>query len=357
MNQQDGSEPRCGDLARSNSEPVTSIEIIRKNASFMTENMREALLISADLRKKRAMPFGAAIVGNGVHFRLWAPKHGKIGLKLEDSKAVYPMTSISGGWHEYYAPGANSGTRYRFILPGGLEIPDPASRFQPDDVHGPSEVINPGSYEWSVVKWRGRPWEEFIIYELHVGTFTAEGTFRAAISRLDYLRDLGITAIELMPVGDFPGKWNWGYDGVLPFAPDASYGRPEDLKGLIDAAHGLNIAVILDVVYNHFGPDGNYLPLYSPIFTETHQTPWGPAINYDAEQSEVIRQFAVENAKYWIREYNLDGLRLDAVHAIIDDNSQHVLEEIAQAVRAAAERPRRPPYSRERREPGLPVDT
>jgi malto-oligosyltrehalose trehalohydrolase len=156
-----------------------------------------------------------------------------------------------------------------------MHVPDPASRFQPLDVHGPSEVIDPAEYEWNDADWRGRPWEECVVYELHVGAFTPEGTFRAAIGRLDFLRDLGVSAVELMPIADFPGRWNWGYDGVLLFAPDSSYGRPEDLKAFIDAAHQRNIAVLLDVVYNHFGPDGHYLPRYSPIFTEKHKTPWG----------------------------------------------------------------------------------
>jgi malto-oligosyltrehalose trehalohydrolase len=230
---------------------------------------------------------------------------------------------------------AGPGTRYRFVLPDSVAVPDPASRFQPQDVHGASEVIAPNAYSWTDESWRGRGWEECVIYELHVGAFTADGTFRAAIDRLDELRDLGITAIELMPVADFPGRWNWGYDGVLLFAPDSSYGRPEDLKRLVDAAHARGIAVILDVVYNHFGPDGNYLPLYSHTFTESHHTPWGAAVNYDAEHSKSVRDLIINNAVYWICEYNFDGLRLDAVHAIIDESSQHLLMELATAVREA----------------------
>jgi len=250
------------------------------------------------------------------------------------------MDGVGGGWHELLSREAGPGTRYKFVLPDGTEVPDPASRHQPDDVHGRSEVIDPGDYQWSDAEWRGRRWEEFVIYELHVGAFTPEGTFGAAISRLDYLRDLGVTAIELMPIADFPGRWNWGYDGALLFAPDATYGRPEDLKTLVEAAHRRDIAVILDVDYNHFGPEGNYLELYSPIFTETHHTPWGAAVNFDAEGSEVVRSMVVNNALYWIGEYDLDALRFDAVHAMIDDSSEHILAEIAAAVRqAGGERP------------------
>jgi malto-oligosyltrehalose trehalohydrolase len=220
-------------------------------------------------------------------------------------------------------------------LPDGLHVPDPASRFQPMDVHGPSEVIDPAAYEWADVDWRGRPWTECIVYELHVGAFTPEGTFRSVTERLDHLGQLGITAIELMPIADFPGRWNWGYDGVLPFTPDSSYGRPEDLKALVAAAHGRGIAVLLDVVYNHFGPDGNYLPAYAPIFTEKHQTPWGAAVNFDDDGSAMIRAMVVDNALYWITEFNLDGLRLDAVHAIIDGSDEHILDVIARRVRSS----------------------
>jgi maltooligosyltrehalose trehalohydrolase len=281
------------------------------------------------------MAFGAELNNCGVLFRLWGPKHATIRVKLEDTGTAHPMLALVDGWHELRVAEAGPGTCYRFILPDGVEVPDPASRFQPQDVHGPSEVIAPNAFSWTDEGWTGRDWEECVIYELHIGAFTADGTFRAAIDRLDDLRDLGITAIELMPVADFPGQRNWGYDGVLLFAPDSSYGRPENLKQLVDAAHARGIAVILDVVYNHFGPDGNYLPLYSHIFTESHHTPWGAAINYDAEHSEWVRDLIINNAIYWIREYNLDGLRLDAVHAIMDESPEHLLQELATAVREA----------------------
>ena len=200
-------------------------------------------------------------------------------------------------------------------------------------MHGASEVVNPAAWPWRASEWHGRPWDEAVIYELHVGSFTSQGSFAALKIRLDYLVELGVTAIELMPVSDFPGERNWGYDGVLPFAPDSCYGRPDELKDLIQAAHRKNLMVFLDVVYNHFGPEGNYLHVYAPqFFTEHHHTPWGAAINFDDKGSEIVRQFFIHNALYWLEEYHLDGLRLDAVHAIIDDSSPDILEELAAAV-------------------------
>lgn len=291
------------------------------------------------VRKRRvhAMGFGAHLLEGGVRFRLWAPDHDKIALRLEGQDTPLPMRPQVDGWHELVTDRAGVGSRYRFQLPDGLCVPDPASRFQPDDVHGPSEVIDPSAYSWHCAEWRGRPWEEAVLYELHIGTFTPEGTFRAAIERLDHLVALGVTALEIMPVADFPGGRNWGYDGVLPFAPDSAYGRPEDFKALVDAAHARGLMVLLDVVYNHFGPEGNYLPLYArPFFTDRHKTPWGDAVNVDAAGSDVVRRFIVDNALYWIDEFNLDGLRLDAVHAILDDGPVHLLEELAKRLRAAA---------------------
>src|SRR5262249_40863091 len=244
---------------------------------------------------------------------------------------------LPGGWHERLEPGIGAGAHYRFVLPDGTAIPDPASRFQPQDVHGPSEVIDPRGYAWRDQSWRGRPWNEAILYELHVGTFTREGTFRAAIEHLEHLVRLGVTGIELMPLADFPGKRNWGYDGVLPFAPDSSYGRPEDLKALVDAAHAAGLMVLLDVVYNHFGPEGNYLSLYAPqFFNPRHQTPWGAAVNFDTDGAATVREFFVHNALYWLEEYHFDGLRFDATHAIVDEGPQHILEELAGRIRAAS---------------------
>ncbi|HEY0330057.1 MAG TPA: malto-oligosyltrehalose trehalohydrolase [Rhodopseudomonas sp.] len=268
----------------------------------------------------------------GVLFRLWAPSQSEVALVLE-ADAPRTMHRTDLGWHSLLVPDARPGTRYRFRLADGLEVPDPASRYQPEDVHGPSEVVD-AAFAWSDRGWRGRPWEEAVVYELHVGAFTAEGTFAAAIERLDYLAELGVTAIELMPVAEFPGARNWGYDGVLLFAPDASYGRPDDMKALVDAAHARGIMVFLDVVYNHFGPDGNYLAAYAPIFNDQHQTPWGDAVNYDAAGSETVREFVIQNAIYWIDEFHLDGLRFDAVHAIKDDSDPHLLAEIPSRLRA-----------------------
>ncbi len=289
------------------------------------------------------LPAGAFLLpGGGALFRLWAPGCATVGLLLEGpgvQGGILSMTSEAEGWFELSVPTAGPGTLYYFVLPDGMKVPDPASRFQPQDVHGPSEVIDPAAYDWNVA-WAGRPWDEIVLYEVHIGSFTPEGSFRAAIGKLDHVASLGVTALEIMPVWDFPGKRNWGYDGVLPYAPDSSYGRPEDFKALIEAAHQRGIAVLLDVVYNHFGPDGNYLPVYAPeFFTERHSTPWGAAVNYDGEHSQPVRDFVIHNALYWLEEYDLDGLRFDAVHAIIDEGPQHLLDELSERVRAASKRP------------------
>jgi malto-oligosyltrehalose trehalohydrolase len=286
------------------------------------------------MKLRHRLPFGAEPEAEGVRFRLWAPAVKRVDVLLDDGKAL-PMAAEGGGWFGLVTAEAEAGTRYRYRLDGGDTVPDPGSRFNPDDVHGPSEVIDPAAYEWADAPWRGRPWHETVLYELHVGAFTPEGTFRAAAARLPYLRDLGITAVELMPVADFAGTRNWGYDGVLPFAPDAAYGRPEELKAFVEAAHCVGLMVFFDVVYNHFGPEGNYLNRYAPaFFTERHHTPWGAALNYDGRSSRPVRDFAIENALYWIEEFHADGLRLDAVHAIIDDSEPDVLTELALAVRS-----------------------
>ncbi|MDX7950698.1 malto-oligosyltrehalose trehalohydrolase [Lichenihabitans sp. Uapishka_5] len=280
--------------------------------------------------------------GEGTLFRLWAPKHDSIDLVIEGAGASrHPMSVKAEGWKEVLVPEAGPGTRYRFGLPDGLLVPDPASRFQPDDVHGASEVVDPAAFVWSDRDWAGRDWHEVVLYELHIGTFTPEGTFQAAIGKLDHLAALGVTAVEVMPVSDFPGLRNWGYDGVLPYAPDATYGRPEDFKAFVSAAHGRGIAVILDVVYNHFGPDGNYLGAYAPgFFTERHHTPWGAAVNVDGDHSGPVRDYFIGNALYWLTEFHLDGLRFDAVHAILDDSDLHLLRELVETVRnSVTERP------------------
>ncbi len=295
-------------------------------------------LLGGSAHRRHRMPFGAECQDDGsVRFRLWAPSHARIGMVLDGAATPEPMQRDDAGWHSLVSRQARPGTRYQFVLPDGLRVPDPASRHQPEDVHGPSEVIDPITYVWQDTGWRGRPWSEAVVYELHVGAFTPAGTFRAIIDRLDHLVGLGVTAIELMPIADFPGSRNWGYDGVLPYAPDASYGRPEDLKALVDAAHARRLMVLLDVVYNHFGPDGAYQHVVTPqAFTDRHKTPWGAAINTDGAQAGPVRDYFIHNALYWIEEFHLDGLRLDAVHAILDDSPRHLLAELAERVRAAA---------------------
>jgi maltooligosyltrehalose trehalohydrolase len=276
---------------------------------------------------------------DGVRFRVLAPsdRHLTLHLLTGAKAGTYELAAESNETQSYLVPGARAGDRYAYSIDGSDLRPDPASRFQPDGVHRPSEIVDPGAFRWLATGWHGRDARDLTIYELHVGTFTPQGTFEAARERLPYLQDLGITAIELMPLAEFPGTRNWGYDGVHLFAPSRNYGRPDDLRAFVDAAHALNIAVILDVVYNHLGPEGNYLTQFYPGYmTDRHQTPWGDAINLDAEGSHGVRRFIVDNAVSWIVEYRLDGLRLDATHALIDNTARHVIEEIAAATRAAA---------------------
>jgi maltooligosyltrehalose trehalohydrolase len=284
------------------------------------------------------MPFGTRILAGGdILFRLWAPSARRVELSLGHAniEELIPMAGAGDGWFEVSTGRTIVGSRYRFRIDGGNCVPDPASRFNPDDVHGASEVVDPREFQWDDTDWRGLPWDDVVIYELHVGTFTPEGTYRAALARLDYLAELGVTALELMPVGDFPGTRNWGYDGTLPFAPDSSYGRPEDLKALIQGAHSRGLMVFLDVVYNHFGPEGNYLHQYaSQFFSPEHDTPWGAGLNFDGLESAKVRDFFVHNALYWLEEYRFDGLRLDAVHAIKDDSQPDFLTELARRVRS-----------------------
>ena len=279
------------------------------------------------------MPFGAeCLSAGGVRFRLWGPKPERVDLVVDGS--ALPMKKDDAGWYELISLAAKAGSRYQFVIDGQLRVPDPASRFQPEDVHKPSEVVASTEFDWKDESWRGRPWEEAVIYELHVGTFSASGTYVGVEEKLNYLVDLGVTAIELMPLSDFFGKRNWGYDGVLPYAPDSSYGRPEDLKRLIQSAHREGLMVLLDVVYNHFGPEGNYLAAYAPqFFTHRHRTPWGGGINFDGEYSRTVRDFFIHNALYWLEEFHFDGLRFDAVNAIQDDSKSHILTELAATVR------------------------
>jgi maltooligosyltrehalose trehalohydrolase len=270
--------------------------------------------------------FGTRLTADGATFRLWAPAAKRVDLLLERPQA---MRRDEDGWYSADIPGVKAGARYKFRIDDEIDVPDPASAFQPDDVSGPSEVIDPSSYRWRAADWRGRPWQETVLLETHVGAFTPEGTYRAMIGKLDHLVGCGITALELMPLADFAGSRNWGYDGVLWYAPDHVYGRPDDLKTLIDEAHLRGLMVFLDVVYNHFGPEGNYLGRYAPSFFTEAQTPWGSAIDYRVPE---VRAFAIENALYWLGEYRLDGLRLDAVHTIAELGEISMLHDLSLAV-------------------------
>lgn len=288
-----------------------------------------------ETKRIHKMRFGAEVTDYGTRFKIWAPKCKEVRLKLKGRRAPVALDRQDDGWHRKEVEGIGAGAQYRFVLPDGTEIADPASRYQPADIDGYSEVIDPAAYAWRDLAWRGRPWEDTVIYELHIGTFTPEGTFAAAARRLDHLQQLGITAVQLMPLADCYGRFNWGYDGVLWFAPATEYGRPEDLKALVDAAHERSIMVFLDVVYNHFGAVGNMLPLVAPIFTKAHESPWGDAINFDGKHADIVRELVIESALYWVTEFNLDGLRFDAVHAITDDSSTHILEILAARILAA----------------------
>lgn len=280
--------------------------------------------------------FGAVPDAGGTRFRVWAPDARTLDVVLEADGTRVPMAPAPGGMREAFVPGVRAGDRYRLSLDGGRPLPDPASRFQPDGVHGPSEVVDPSAFAWSDGAWRGVPLAELVLYELHVGTFTPEGTFAAAARRLPELRALGVTAVELMPVADFPGNRNWGYDGAALFAPARCYGTPDEMRAFVDAAHAHGLAVHLDVVYNHLGPDGAYAPAFSRhVFSARHRSPWGRGLDFDGPQAAGLRAFLVANAAHWIAEYHLDGLRLDATHAIVDDSARHVLAEIGDVARAA----------------------
>ncbi|RYF28699.1 MAG: malto-oligosyltrehalose trehalohydrolase [Comamonadaceae bacterium] len=287
------------------------------------------------------MPYGARMLaGGGARFGLWAPAARTASVLLQQGGEVtepLPATPGDGGWWHVDAPQATAATQYRWLIDGTLEVPDPAARHAPQGPHGWCTVTDPQGYAWRTSGWKGRPWAETVLYELHVGSFTAEGTYAAALVHLPRLADMGFTAIELMPLATFGGDWGWGYDGVLPFAPHPGYGTPDELKYFVDAAHALGLSVFLDVVYNHFGPDGNYLNAYAPaFFSPTHESPWGQGLNFDQPGSAPVREFFIHNALYWIEEFRIDGLRLDAVHAIVDDSHPHLLQDISQRVREFA---------------------
>ncbi len=284
--------------------------------------------------------FGARILpGNEVEFRAWAPRLRNIAVRVNRDKAhTYEMRQDAADEFTVTVPDLPAGTDYMYLIDALRERPDPFSRWQPEGVHGPSRVVDPESFPWSDQEWKGIPLKQLIIYELHTGTFTPEGTFDAIVPRLEYLRHLGITALELMPVAEFPGTRSWGYDGACMFAPHSAYGGPTGLKGLVDACHRTGLAVVLDVVYNHIGPEGNYLGDFAPCFTSRYRTPWGDALNLDGAYSDGMRRFLIDNALYWLTEYHIDGLRLDAVHEIFDTSARHFLAELAENFHLESER-------------------
>ena len=271
-------------------------------------------------------------------FRVWAPERERVDVRLLESGRVVPLERTERGYFEAVADDVAPGTRYLLVLDGELERPDPASRWQPEGVHGPSAVVSP-HFDWSDGDWEGLPLGDFVFYELHVGTFSETGTFDGVIPHLRRLREeLGITSIEVMPVAQFPGARNWGYDGVLPYAVQNTYGGPDGLRRLVDAAHAVGIAVTLDVVYNHLGPEGNHLRDFGPYFTSAYMTPWGDALNYDDAHSDEVRRYFIDNALHWFEEYHVDALRLDAVHAILDRSARHLLAQLADETRALSRR-------------------
>ncbi len=276
---------------------------------------------------------GATVAGQNTFFSVWAPDASSVETVVE-GVGDFPMQKSPDGYFSATVPGCGAGDLYRFRIDGRGPFPDPASRFQPQGVHGPSEIVDPSIFPWTDQEWKGVKREGLVLYELHVGTFTPEGAFRSAAGKLLELCDLGVTAVELMPVADFAGNRNWGYDGVALFAPARCYGAPDDLRGFVNEAHGLGLAVFLDVVYNHLGPDGAYHSLFSRhYFSQKHRNPWGSGINFDGPESGPVREFFIENSLRWIQEYHFDGLRLDATHAIVDESPRHILAEISAAVK------------------------
>jgi maltooligosyltrehalose trehalohydrolase len=271
-----------------------------------------------------------------MHVRVWAPTHERVTLILEAPDREIELEREPGGYHAGFAAGVAAGARYRFRLGDDPAlVADPASRFQPEGPHGPSQLIDPSAFAWSDAEWRGIPAHRHVLYELHVGTFTPEGTWVAAAAQLPFLAELGVTTIELMPIADFAGSRNWGYDGVNLFAPANAYGTPDDLRGFVDRAHALGLAVILDVVYNHFGPSGNSMFRWSPYFKSEVRTDWGDALNFDGERSHGVRQYVVANAGYWIDEFHLDGLRLDATQDLHDRSPEHIIAAVTRSARDA----------------------
>ena len=286
----------------------------------------------------RRLPVGAEVLEGGAHFRVWAPRHNDVAVVLESGRAAgeHGLNSEPDGYFSAHIAGVAAGDRYRFRLGAAGTFPDPASRYQPDGPHGPSVVTDPASFAWSDAGWKGVSLPGQVIYEMHVGTFTREGTWVAAARELRELAEVGVTVVEVMPVAEFAGRFGWGYDGVNLYAPTRLYGTPDDFRRFVDAAHAAGVAVILDVVYNHLGPDGNYLPQFGPYLSPRHTTEWGDGIHYDGPGCGPVREYFAANAGYWIDEFHLDGLRIDATQAIIDDSPEHILAVIGRRVRAAA---------------------
>ncbi|HEX6132616.1 MAG TPA: malto-oligosyltrehalose trehalohydrolase, partial [Longimicrobiales bacterium] len=287
---------------------------------------------------RRRLPVGAEPGSDGTHFRVWAPKHGTVHVVVESGDSgEHELAPEEDGYFSGTVVSAPAGTRYRFRTGDGTAVPDPASRWQPDGVHGASMVIEPDAYPWTDEDWEGPADARQVVYEMHIGTFTREGTWAAATRRLPDLAALGVTILELMPVAEFPGRYNWGYDGVAPFAPTRAYGTPDDMRAFVDHAHALGLGVILDVVYNHVGPDGCYLQHFADeYFSTTHRTDWGPALNFDGAGSAAVREYFLSNVEYWVREFHVDGFRFDATQNIYDASPRHILEEMVQHARAAA---------------------
>jgi len=289
---------------------------------------------------QRRLPIGAELApGQGAHFRVWAPKRSRVAVLLSGrEELVAPLESEGNGYFAGYVSQAKAGDLYRFQLDGQGAFPDPASRFQPEGPHGPSQLVDPMQFAWQHTQWKGVQLRGQVIYEMHLGTFTKEGTWASAMERLPQLVDVGITVLEVMPVADFPGRFGWGYDGVNMFAPTRLYGSPDDFRRFVDAAHGQNLGVILDVVYNHVGPDGNFLGEYSDHYvSRRYENEWGDALNFDGELAGPVREFFACNAAYWIDEFHLDGLRLDATQQIFDQSPEHILSVIGKHARAAAD--------------------
>lgn len=291
---------------------------------------------SSEHATQRRMPVGGEVLSEGgVHFRVWAPLCQSVEVEAEGK--YFALSKEANGYYAGFVSEARPGMRYRYRLNQRDSFPDPASRFQPEGPHGPSEVVDPSAYQWTDQSWTGPALHNNVIYEIHLGTFTSEGTWAGATEQLFQLRETGITVVEVMPIADFTGNFGWGYDGVNWFAPSRLYGTPDDMRRFVDVAHSLGLAIILDVVYNHFGPDGNYIGQFSKdYFTQKHSTDWGAAINYDGQNSAPVREFVQANAAYWISEYHLDGLRLDATQNIYDDSQDHILGAITRSVRKAA---------------------